>query len=69
MKKQIEYESEMTRFIRELHQQKPHLADDQRKARSRWWDRTPAAVLDPAEERRIAESRLRQQAYVYQTRG
>lgn len=69
MKKQIEYESEMTRFIRDLHQQKPHLVEEQRKARSRWWDRTPVAPADPAEEQRIAESRLRQQAYVYQTRG
>jgi hypothetical protein len=34
MKKQIEYVSEMTRFIRELHEQKPHLAEEQRKARA-----------------------------------
>ncbi|MBY0439055.1 MAG: DUF3460 family protein [Burkholderiales bacterium] len=73
MKKQIEYVSEMTQFIRELHAQRPHLAEDQRKARARWWDRAPDPALDPnldaAERERLADSKVRQQAYVYQTRG
>ncbi len=73
MKKQIEYVSEMTQFIRELHAQKPHLAEEQRKARARWWDRAADPALDPnldpAERQRLAESRVRQQGYVYQTRS
>jgi hypothetical protein len=45
MKKQIEYVSEMTRFIQELHAQRPHLAEEQRKARARWCQRAvPAPV-------------------------
>ena len=73
MKKQIEYVSEMTQFIRELHAQKPHLAEEQRKARARWWDRAPDPALDPnldpTERQRLVESRVRQQGYVYQTRS
>jgi hypothetical protein len=73
MKKQIEYVSEMTQFIRDLHAQRPHLAEDQRKARARWWDRAPDPALDPnldaAERERLADSKVRQQGYVYQTRG
>jgi hypothetical protein len=69
MKKLIEYQSEMTRFIQELHAQKPHLAEEQRKARARWWDRgtDPAPAL--AEQQELAEANVRQQAYVYQTKG
>jgi len=73
MKKQIEYVSETTRFVRELLEQRPHLAEEQRKARARWWDRQPDPQLDPnldpAERQRIAESKLRQPAYVYQTKS
>jgi hypothetical protein len=73
MKKQIEYVSAMTQFIRELHARNPHLAEEQRKARARWWDRAPDPALDPnrdpAERERLAASKLRQQGYVYQTRN
>jgi hypothetical protein len=69
MKKQIEYVSEMTRFIRELHAQKPHLAEEQRKARARWWDRAADPSLGATEQKEVAEAKIRQQAYVYQTRG
>ncbi len=69
MKKQIEYVSEMTRFIRELHEQKPHLAEEQRKARARWWDRAADPVLGAAEQKERDEARLQQTAYVYQTKG
>jgi hypothetical protein len=69
MKKQIEYVSEMTRFIRELHAQKPHLAEEQRKARARWWDRAADPSLGATEQKEVAEAKIRQQAYVYQTNG
>lgn len=57
------YESEHTRFMRELLAQKPYLVEEQKKARAMWWDR-PA---DFAERRRIEESEVPQPAYVYYT--
>lgn len=69
MKKQIEYVSEMTRFIRELHDQKPHLAEEQRKARARWWDRAAEPLLGAAEQKERSEAKVSQQGYVYQTKG
>ena len=59
------YESEHTRFMRELFQKKPALADEQRKGRAIWWDRE----LDREEQERYAQSRVNQTAYVYQTKG
>ncbi len=57
------YESEATRFLRDLVTQKPELSEEQRKARAIWWDKK----IDPEEARRQKESRVRQQAYVYQS--
>jgi hypothetical protein len=58
------YESEITVFLKQLKQDKPQLEDDQRKGRAIWWDR--AQDLDTAERNR--DSRVPQQAYVYQTK-
>ncbi|MBE0627013.1 MAG: DUF3460 family protein [Burkholderiales bacterium] len=58
------YESEFTRFIRELKQQRPQLEAEQRKSRAIWWDH--AQDLDELE--RDKESRVKQQAYVYQNK-
>jgi len=58
------YESEHTRFMRELFQKKPALADEQKKGRAIWWDRE----LDLDQEKRDAQSRVAQTAYVYQTK-
>ena len=58
------YESQITLFLKQLKQDKPQLEDDQRKGRAIWWDR--AQDLDTAERDR--ESRVAQQAYVYQTK-
>jgi hypothetical protein len=55
------YESEFTRFLRELKQQHPELERKQREARAIWWDKT----LDADELRRGSESRVRQPGYVY----
>jgi len=57
------YESDHTRFIRELKQQKPDLEQEQRKARAIWWDKRPR---DLAERERMDEGRVPQAPYVYQ---
>ena len=56
------YESDLTRMIRELLQEKPHIVQEQKKGRALWWDRK----LDPDAQKRAAESKIRQKAYVYQ---
>jgi hypothetical protein len=55
------YESDLTRMMRQLLQEKPHIVDEQKKSRAMWWDKKP----DADAERRVAESCLRQPAYVY----
>ena len=59
-----DYESEHTKFIRELLAKKPLLADEQRKGRAIWWDKR----LDAAEQKQYDEARVNQTAYVYQTK-
>jgi hypothetical protein len=54
------YESEHTKFIKELKEKSPGMEE-----RALLWDKAPLS-LD--EQRRVAESRLRQQAYPYQTK-
>ena len=58
------YESDITRMIRALLEQKPQIVEDQKKGRSMWWDKK----LDPDTQRRARESRVQQQAYVYQNK-
>jgi hypothetical protein len=58
------YESDITRMMRELLRDKPQIVEEQKKGRALWWDKT----LDPDTLRRNQESRVRQQAYVYQTK-
>jgi len=60
----MSYESDVTRFLRELKQTKPHLEAEQRKGRAIWWDRPQ----DLETQRRNAESRVPHAPYVYQTR-
>jgi hypothetical protein len=57
------YESDLTRFIRELKQKKPDLDRTQRDGRAIYWDKE----LDWDELRRERESNVPQQGYVYQT--
>jgi hypothetical protein len=59
------YESDHTRFMKELKSQTPGMEERQQAGRSLLWDKAPI-TLD--EQRRLAESRVRQQAYVYQTK-
>ena len=58
------YESDITRMIRDLLQEKPHIVQEQKKGRALWWDRK----RDPEELRRAQESDVKQQAYVYQNK-
>ena len=62
------YESDHTRFIREMKDRKPQLEDEQQKSRALWWDKRPA---DLAERRQMDEGRIPQAGYVYhgQPRG
>jgi hypothetical protein len=56
------YQSDATRLIRDLLQERPQILDEQVKGRALWWDRK----LDLDQQRRIQESRVRQKGYVYQ---
>lgn len=58
------YESEFTKFMREFRQQRPQLEAEQRKSRAIWWDHKQD--LETLE--RAKESRVKQQAYVYQNK-
>ena len=51
-------------MIRELLQKNPQIVEEQKKGRSLWWDKQP----DQDAKQRAEESRVRQQAYVYQTK-
>lgn len=59
------YESEHTKFMRELFQRRPEFTGEQQKGRAIFWDR-PALTLD--ERRRAEESRINQKPYPYQTK-
>lgn len=56
------YESEHTKFMRELLKQRPDLIEKQREGRAIWWDKRPRAL---AEERTRDASRVAQSPYVY----
>jgi hypothetical protein len=58
------YESDLTRMIRELLRDKPHIVREQKKGRALWWDKK----LDPEDQKRNRESSVKQQAYVYQNK-
>lgn len=59
-----EYESEFTNFLRELKRKNPQLEAEQGQSRAIWWDRKQD--LETLE--REKESRVKQQAYVYQNK-
>jgi hypothetical protein len=56
------YESDITRFLRELKQNNPELERGQREGRAIWWDKN----MDPELYKRFDESTVPQPAYVYQ---
>ena len=59
------YESEHTKFIAELKAKNPGIEQGQREGRALLWDKAPTSLSD---QDRGAESRVRQQAYVYQNK-
>lgn len=59
-----QYESDLTRFIRELKAKQPDLERKQREGRAIWWDKE----LDPEQLKHWQESKVPQQPYVYQTK-
>lgn len=58
-----EYESEITRFLRELKQKQPDLERKQRDGRALLWD----VELDREQLARWRESKVPQKPYVYDT--
>jgi Protein of unknown function (DUF3460) len=56
------YESEHTRFIREMKDKKPELEQEQRKSRAIWWDKRPA---DLTNRKTMDEGRVPMTGYVY----
>ncbi|MDH0865200.1 DUF3460 family protein [Mitsuaria sp. GD03876] len=59
------YESEATQFINELKAKKPTLEAEQRAGRALLWDREQ----DRQAQAGYSQSRVAQQAYVYQTKS
>jgi hypothetical protein len=59
------YESEATQFINELKKKDPKLEESQRAGRALLWDKAP---IDLDQRKRADESRVKQQAYVYQNK-
>lgn len=56
------YESDHTRFIRDMKDKKPELEAEQRKSRAIWWDKRPK---DLEAERKMDKGRVPQAPYVY----
>ena len=56
------YESEHTRFIREVLEKKPEVLADQKRGRAIWWDKAPR---DLADQSHMDEGRVAQSPYVY----
>ena len=59
------YESDITQFIKQLKAEKPTLEAEQRQGRALLWDKAP---IDLDWKRRSDDSRVKQQAYVYQSK-
>ncbi len=59
------YVSEISHFIADLKKKDPTLEEKQRAGRARLWDKAP---IDLDAKQRTQESRVKQKAYVYQTK-
>lgn len=60
-----QYESDYTKFLKELKQKSPQIEADQRAGRALLWDKAP---IDLDQRARAEESRVKQQPYVYQSK-
>jgi hypothetical protein len=59
------YESDHTKFIKELKAANPAIEQGQKEGRALLWDKAPITLT---EQDRTRESRVKQQAYVYQNK-
>ncbi len=59
------YVSDFTKFLDTFKSEHPDVAVDQAKGRSIWWDKRPQT---DEEREHLAQSRVRQSGYVYQTK-
>ena len=59
------YVSEITHFLEDLKAGNPNIAVEQKKGRAIWWDKKPQTAED---REHVAESRIPQGGYVYQTK-
>lgn len=59
------YQSDFTKFLNEMKQKDPGIEQRQREGRALLWDKAP---IDLDATKRARESRVKQQAYVYQTK-
>jgi hypothetical protein len=59
------YESDATRMIRDLLDQKPQILDERQRGRSMWWDKKQ----DLETQKRAQESHVQMPGYVYQSYG
>lgn len=64
-KQDTRYVSDFTKFLNEMKEKNPKIEEGQRAGRSIWWDKAP---IDLDARRREQESRIKQQAYVYQSK-
>jgi len=65
-KQMTAYESEFTRFLKDLKQKNPNIEEGQRTGRALLWDKAP---LDLEAMERTNDSRVKQQGYVYQNKS
>ncbi|MSQ51394.1 MAG: DUF3460 family protein [Betaproteobacteria bacterium] len=59
------YESDITKMMRELLLEKPHIVEEQKKGRALWWDHKQ----EQDTLKRDRDSKVNQQPYVYQTKS
>jgi hypothetical protein len=59
------YESDFSKFLKDMKQKNPEIERGQREGRAIWWDRPP---IDLDARERTRESAVKQQPYVYQTK-
>ncbi len=59
------YESDHTKFIKELKAANPAIEQGQKEGRALLWDKAPTTLT---EQDRNKDSRVKQQAYVYQNK-
>jgi aspartate ammonia-lyase len=65
-KQHQQYQSEFSQFINDFKKKNPEIELKQQIGRALLWDKTP---IDLDTQRRFSESRIKQEAYVYQHPG